>query len=171
MEKDTPGSNGPAQQNNQKSVGVKKRNIISQQDVKRTLLSSEDFTRPKVKPLAERLVSQKPVNLKEALKPLKQGVTYASNLIHRLKDAHPSIQREKVQHTSRIKDTIHLLEGLQKALEKETKDLFTGHNQAEMGLEDETSENHALYLESSTMLNTLRSYIQTLEKMKSTSVE
>ncbi len=170
MENDNP-SNSSAQQNDQTESGVKKRSIITQQDVKRTLLSSEDFTRPNVKPPAERLVSQKPANLKEALKPLKQGVTYASDLIHRLQDAHPSIQREKVQHTNRIKDTIHLLEGLQKALEKETKDLLTGHNQAELGLEDETSENHALYLESSTLMNTLESYIQTLGKMKSTSIE
>lgn len=170
MENDSP-SNRSAQQNDQTDSGVKKRSIITQQDVKRTLLSSEDFTRPNVKPLAERLVSLKPANLKEALKPLKQGVSYASDLIHRLKSEHPSIQREKAQHANRIKDTLHLLEGLQKAIEKETKDLFIGHNQAEIGLEEETSEDHSLYLESSTLLNTLKSYIRTLEKMKSTSVE
>ena len=170
MENDSLG-NSSAQQNDQRDSGVNKRSIITQQDVKRTLLSSEDFSHPNVKPLAERLVSLKPASLKEALKPLKQGVTYASDLIHRLQDAHPSVQREKVQHANRIKDTIHLLEGLQKALEKETKDLITGHNQAELGLEDETSEDHSLYLESSTLLNTLKSYIQTLEKMKSTPIE
>ncbi|WP_419534425.1 hypothetical protein [Endozoicomonas sp.] len=170
MEKDSP-DKGSSQQNNQTTSGIKKRNIISQQDVKRTLLSSAEFPRPEVKPLAERLVSQKPATLKEALKPLKEGVNYASDLIHRLKDAHPSVKREKRQHANRIKDTIHLLEGLQKALEKETKDLFNGHNEVEMGMQDETSEDHALYMESSALLNTLKSYIQTLEKMKSTSVE
>ncbi|WP_257293839.1 hypothetical protein [Endozoicomonas sp. YOMI1] len=166
MDKDSPST----QQNDQAISGVKKRSIISQQEVKRTLLSSADFNRPEVKPLAERLVSQKPANLKEALKPLKQGVNYASDLIHRLKDTHPCVQSEKQQHANRITDTIHLLEGLQKALEKETKDLFNGHNKAE-GRQDEASDNHALYLESSTLLNTLQSYIRTLEKMKSASIE
>ncbi|WP_419831944.1 hypothetical protein [Endozoicomonas atrinae] len=166
MDKDSPEKSAPRHSSQQGSA-VKKRSIISQQDVKRTLLSSAGFTRPEVKPLAERLISQKPANLREALKPLKQGVNYASDLIHQLKDAHPSAQREKRQHANRIKDTIHLLEGLQKALEKETKGLFAGHNQAETRLKDETSENHALYLESSKLRNTLSSYIKTLEKMKS----
>ena len=170
MNKESSG-NGSTQQNDQAMSGIKKRSIISQQEVKRTLLSSADFTRPEVKPLAERLVSQGPPNLKEALQPLKQGVNYASDLIHCLKDTHPSAQGEKQQHANRITDTIHLLEGLQKALEKETKDLFNGHNKVEMGLQDGTSDNHALYLESSTLLNTLQSYIRTLEKMKSSSVE
>ncbi|MGI2028015.1 hypothetical protein [Endozoicomonas acroporae] len=170
MDKDSPG-NGSTRQNDQAMSGIKKRSIISQHEVKRTLLSSADFTRPKVKPLAERLVSQKPANLTEALQPLKQGVDYASDLIHRLQDTHPSAQDDRRQHANRITDTIHLLEGLQKALKKETKDLFNAHSQTETGQQNGTSDSHALYLESSTLLNTLQSYIRTLEKMKSTSVE
>ncbi|MBO9495130.1 hypothetical protein J7438_13675 [Thalassotalea sp. G20_0] len=170
MDKDSHG-NGSTRQNEQAMSGIKKRSIISQQEVKRTLLSSADFTRPQVKPLAERLVSQKPANLTEALQPLKQGVDYASDLIHRLQDTHPSAQDERQQHANRITDTLHLLEGLHKALEKETKDLFNAHSQTETGPQNGNSDSHALYLESSTLLNTLQSYIRTLEKMKSTSVE
>ena len=165
MEKDNPG-NSLDPQNDQANSGVKKRRIISQQDVTRTLLASEDVTRPVVKPLFQRLVSPKPANLKEVLQPLKQGVAYASDLISRLEDVHPSIRQEKVQHIRRITDTIHLLEGLQKALEKETKDLLASHHsQAEVG--SEAIENRAIFMESSTLQNTLQSYIQTLEKMKS----
>ncbi|USE37692.1 hypothetical protein [Endozoicomonas sp. SCSIO W0465] len=151
----------------QKNSVANKRRIISQQDVNRTLLSSAGFPRVEVKPLAERMVSQQPDNLEEALAPLAEGVNYAADLIHRLQDAHPSLQQEKQQHADRINDTIHLLEGLQKALDKETKDRFNGHNNAEIGQQEVTSENHALYRESSTLLNTLQSYIRTLEKMRS----
>ncbi len=44
MENDSP-SNRSTPQNGQTDSGVKKRSIITQQDVKRTLLSSGDFTR------------------------------------------------------------------------------------------------------------------------------
>nr|MDT0253828.1 hypothetical protein [Endozoicomonas sp.] len=72
---------------------------------------------------------------------------------------------------SRINDTIHLLEGLQKAIEKETRELFIGHDQAELGLENDTYEEKTLFRDSSILLSTLQSHIQTLEKMKTTSFE
>lgn len=138
-------SNIPAQ-----SSLIKNRNIITQREVKKALLHGD---RPVVKPLAKRLVNLQPGT--GTLTPLRRGVTYAVELVDSLKVAQPQAQQEKGQYVTRIDDTIHLLEGLRKGIEKE----------ASVQLAD--GPDQPLYLELTVMLDSVKSSIETLQEMKS----
>ncbi len=129
---------------------IKDRNIISRQEVKKALLP--DSAHPVVKPLLSRLVSRQPGT--EALLSLRQGVAYAAELLRSLKSARPQASEEKVQHTIRIRDTIHLLEGLCKSINKETRACS----------DDEPGQ--LCYLELTALLDSIKSSIQILEEMK-----
>ena len=123
---------------------MKDRSIITAQEVKKALRLD---ARPVVKPLASRLV-----NLQPGTGLLRRGVAYASELIDSLQVSRPLAQQEKVQHTSRINDTIHLLEGLRKGVIKE----------ANVQCDDQP-----LYLELRVLLERIKSSIKTLQEMKS----
>lgn len=138
-------SNPPAQ-----SSLTKNRNIISQQAVKKALLP--DCASPVVKPLLSRLVTRQPGT--EALLSLRQGVAYAAELLCSLKSARPQASEEKVQHTTRIRDTIHLLEGLCKSINKETRAC------------SDDGPGQLCCLELTTLLNSIKSSIEVLEEMK-----
>lgn len=129
---------------------MKDRNIITRQEVKKALLHGG---RPVVKPLARRLVNLQPGA--GALTPLRRGVTYAAELVDSLKVTQPRAQQEKAQHITRIKDTIHLLEGLRKGIEKE----------AIVQLADDPGQ--PLCLELTVLLDSIKSSIETLQEMKS----
>lgn len=133
---------------------IKDRNIISQQAVKKALLP--DGARPVVKPLLSRLLSRQPDT--EALLSLRQGVAYAAELLCSLKSAKPQASEEKVQHTTRIRDTIHLLEGLRKSINKEAKAC------------SDDGPGQLCYLELTTLLDSIKSSIEILEQMKFTDV-
>ena len=128
-------SNIPAQ-----ASSMKDRSIITQQEVNKALLLD---ARPVVKPLASRLV-----NLQPGTGMLRRGVAYASELIDSLQT-----QQETVQHTSRINDTIHLLEGLRKGVIKEAN--------------VQCADDQPLYLELRVLLERIQSSIKTLQEMKS----
>lgn len=119
---------------------MKDRSIITQQEVNKALLLD---ARPVVKPLASRLV-----NLQPGTGMLRRGVAYASELIDSLQT-----QQETVQHTSRINDTIHLLEGLRKGVIKEAN--------------VQCADDQPLYLELRVLLERIQSSIKTLQEMKS----
>ena len=119
---------------------MKDRSIITQQEVKKALLPD---ARPVVKPLASRLV-----NLQPGTGMLRRGVAYASELIDSLQ-----AQQETVQHTSRINDTIHLLEGLCKGIIKEAN--------------VQSVDDQPLCLELRVLLERIKSSIKTLQEMKS----
>lgn len=119
---------------------MKDRSIITQQEVKKALLPD---ARPVVKPLASRLV-----NLQPGTGMLRRGVAYASELIDSLQ-----AQQETVQHTSRINDTIHLLEGLRKGVIKEAN--------------VQSVDDQPLCLELRALLERIKSSIKTLQEMKS----
>lgn len=119
---------------------MKDRSIITQQEVKKALLPD---ARPVVKPLAGRLV-----NLQPGTGMLRRGVAYASELIDSLQ-----AQQETVQHTSRINDTIHLLEGLRKGIIKEAN--------------VQSVDDQPLCLELRVLLERIKSSIKTLQEMKS----
>ncbi len=130
---------------------IKDRNIITQQEVEKALLP--DCARLVVKPLAERLVNQQPDI--EALTSLRQGAAYASELVRSLKSTQPQASQEKVQHSTRIKDTIHLLEGLCKGIKKELK------------THPADGPDQQCYLELMTLLDSIESSIKTLEEKQS----
>lgn len=119
---------------------MKDRSIITAQEVKKALLPD---ARPVVKPLASRLV-----NLQPGTGMLRRGVAYASELIDSLQ-----AQQETVQHTSRINDTIHLLEGLRKGVIKEAN--------------VQSVDDQPLCLELRVLLERIKSSIKTLQEMKS----
>lgn len=124
---------------------MKDRNIITAQEVKKALRLD---ARPVVKPLASRLV-----NLQPGTGLLRRGVAYASELIDSLQVSRPLAQQEKVQRTSRINDTIHLLEGLRKGIKKEAN--------------VQCADDQPLYLELGLLLERIKSSIKTLQEMKS----
>ena len=124
---------------------MKDRSIITQQEVKKALLLD---ARPVVKPLASRLVDLQP-----GTGVLRRGVAYASELVDSLKVSRVLAQQEKVQHTSRINDTIHLLEGLRKGVIKEAN--------------VQCADDQPLYLELRVLLERIKSSIKTLQEMKS----
>lgn len=119
---------------------MKDRSIITQQEVKKALLPD---ARPVVKPLASRLV-----NLQSGTGMLRRGVAYAFELIDSLQ-----AQPETVQHTARINDTIHLLEGLRKGVIKEAN--------------VQCADDQPLCLELRVLLERIKSSIKTLQEMKS----
>lgn len=140
---------------------VNKRNIISYQEAKKTRTVT-NFPLPDAKPLAERLIDLKPENLKDALEPLKSGVAHAATVIKQLQQTNSTHQQ-----THRINDTIHLLKGLQKAIEKETTNHWVGAKESKKKTGQEPEVDCPLQLQSEHLLMTLHAYIQALESLKS----
>ena len=130
---------------------IKDRNIITRQEVEKALLP--DCARLVVKPLVKRLMNRQ--SGLAALAPLRQGVAYASELVSSLKRTQPRAPQEKVQHTTRIKDTLHLLEGLCKGIKKEIKT---------HPIDEPDQQCH---LELTTLLDSIESSIKTLEEKQS----
>lgn len=128
----------------------------------------QQSSQPSPVPLSKRQITKKPETLRDALETFGKGVEHTKKVIENIQKETPSTPKEKRMHTNRIKDAIKHMEGLKKAISKETEEVRMLHNMAEHPAINfpETPENQALYQESSGLLDTLRKHIKTLKTMR-----